>query len=101
MEQSSSAKVAVKKTASEEKRWRQIQHRHKSAYGTSKASSELFFYNTLDSPLGRIVAAGTGKCGKLANRVSTEESEQLREQHYSLLMVLESSGGFYRNENGF
>lgn len=85
----------------DEKRWRQTIRRHKSVYGTSGATNELFFYNLVSSPLGGIVAAGSGKRGKLANRWALRQSDQLRERHYSLLMVLENSGGFYRNEHGF
>lgn len=101
MVQTSKSKVRVTPAAPKEKRWRQLQRRHKAVYGYTEATNELFFYNRVSSPLGRIVAAGTGKRGNLDNRADTEKRKTLKERHYSLLMVLENSGGFYRNENGF
>ena len=85
----------------DEKRWRQTIRRHKSVYGTSGASNELYFYTLARSPLGQIIAAGTGQRGKLANRWAAEHRTKLKEKHFSLLMVLENSGGFYKNESGF
>jgi len=82
------------------KRRPQIQRRYKkSVYAAQGASNELFFFNAINSSLGHLVAGGAGRGAKLNNWWSV--SHQSREQHYSLVMLLENSAGFYSNENGF
>lgn len=85
----------------DKKRWRQIIRYHKSVYGSKEATNELFFLNLSTNKLGRIVAAGSGKRGKLANRFAVEKSKKFIETRYSLLMLLENSSGAYHNESGF
>ena len=92
---------AIEADNPDKKRWRQTIQRHKSVYGTSGASNELYFYTLERSLLGQIVAAGTGQRGKLANRWRVHPETKLKEKHFSLLMMLEDSGGFYKNESGF
>jgi len=101
MVQYSESESLVKSTKSRKERWHQTISHHKSAYAASGASNELYFYNLMHSSLGQLTAAGTGQRGKLNNLWTGRTKGKVKETQYSLLMVLENSGGFYKNETGF
>lgn len=101
MVQHSESKSPAKSTKSRKERWHQTISHHKSAYAASGATNELYFYNLPRSSLGQLTAAGTGQRGKLNNLWTGRTKRKFKETHYALLMVLENSGGFYKNETGF
>lgn len=71
-----------------------------SPFRTPGAIHELYFYNAVTSPWGRVVASGMAKGTKLNNWWNTAHAKK-QGQHYSLVMMLENSVGFYSNARGF
>ncbi len=67
---------------------------------TYRATNELCFFSVATSPLGRLLAGGVGRKGQLNNWWNIEHPKKTSSNYY-LVMMLQDSGGFYSNENGF
>jgi AraC-like DNA-binding protein len=65
-----------------------------------RATNELCFFNVAGSPLGRLLAGGINRQGKLNNWWNIERSKKSGANYY-LVMMLPGSAGFYGNEFGF
>lgn len=65
-----------------------------------KATNELCFFSVATSPLGRLLAGGIGRKGRLNNWWNIEHPKKTNSNYY-LVMMLQESGGFYSNESGF